>query len=103
MTSYRAALVNYVMLAYRHRDRFDNRFCSLGRRKDMGKAREVIWLTPWRLIGALYLDGGYEDARKFVNTVVLEHRGSTEGRVIQRSEKRFAGKNPGAEKDHAYL
>ena len=76
MTSYRAALVNYVMLARIAIEiGLDKQvLLSRGEAKDMGKAREVILANAMEaLIGALYLDGGYEDARKFVNTVVLEH------------------------------
>ena len=76
MTSYRAALVNYVMLARIAIEiGLDKQvLLSRGEAKDMGTAREVILANAMEaLIGALYLDGGYEDARKFVNTVVLEH------------------------------
>lgn len=76
MTSYRAALVNYIMLAKIAAEvGLDKQvLLSRGEAKDTGKAREVILANAMEaLIGAIYLDGGYNEARKFVNAVVLEH------------------------------
>ncbi|MDP1718860.1 MAG: ribonuclease III [bacterium] len=76
MTSYRAALVNYVMLAKIAGeiglDKFI--FLSKGEARDTGKAREVILANAMEsLIGAIYMDAGQDAARKFVNDFILEH------------------------------
>lgn len=73
MTSVRAALVNYVMLAGVAREiGIDGSvLLSRGEAKDTGRAREVILANALEaLIGAIYQDGGYLPAKKFINTVV---------------------------------
>ena len=45
---------------------------SRGEAKDTGRARDVILANAMEaLIGAIYLDGGYVGAKKFVKTFVL--------------------------------
>ncbi len=76
MTSYRAALVNYVMLGKIAIEMGLEKFVLLsrGEARDAGKAREVILANAMEsLIGAIYLDGGQDAARKFINDFVLEH------------------------------
>lgn len=76
MTSYRAALVNYVMLAKIAGEISLDKFIMLskGEARDTGKAREVILANAMEsLIGAIYLDAGQDAARKFVNDFVLDH------------------------------
>lgn len=76
MTTYRAALVNYVMLAEIAKEFGLEKFVLLskGESKDVGKARDVILANAIEaLIGAIYLDGGYKVAAKFVNAFVMEH------------------------------
>lgn len=73
MTSVRAALVNYQMLADVARGvGLDGAvLLSRGEAKDTGRAREVILANALEaLIGAIYQDGGYAPAKKFINKVV---------------------------------
>jgi ribonuclease III len=73
MTSVRAALVNYQTLADVGRSvGIDSAvLLSRGESKDTGRAREVILANALEsLIGAIYQDGGYPAARKFINQVV---------------------------------
>lgn len=74
MTSLRAALVNYVMLAQIAKSFGLDKFVLLsrGEAKDTGRARDVILANAVEaLIGAVYLDGGYKNAAKFANSFVL--------------------------------
>lgn len=74
MTSLRAALVNYQMLAAVARGMNLEPFLLLsrGEAKDTGRAREVILANAFEaVVGALYLDGGYEAAKKAVNRFVM--------------------------------
>ncbi len=76
LTSYRAALVNYQMMArVAHEINLDDYLLlSKGEMKDNGKAREVILADGSEaLIGAIYLDQGYEPAAAFVTANVLPH------------------------------
>ena len=73
MTSVRAALVNYVTLAEVARAYgVDSAvLLSRGESKDTGRAREVILANAFEsIIGAIYQDGGYVPARKFINQAV---------------------------------
>lgn len=76
LTSLRAALVNYQMLA-RVAKEFsleDFILLSRGEAKDTGKAREVILANAFEsLIGAVYLDGGYKSAAKVIQRLLLPH------------------------------
>lgn len=76
LTSYRAALVNYQMMA-RVAKEFgldDFILLSRGEAKDNGKAREVILADGSEaLIGAIYLDQGYDRAAAFIEANVLPH------------------------------
>ncbi len=74
MTSVRAALVNYVMLAEIARAVGLEKYILLsrGELKDTGRARDVILANAIEaVIGAIYLDGGYIAVKKFINDVVL--------------------------------
>ena len=73
MTSVRAALVNYVMLAEVARAVGVDGvvLLSRGEAKDTGRAREVILANAFEsLVGAVYQDGGYVPARKLINQCV---------------------------------
>jgi ribonuclease-3 len=73
MTSVRAALVNYQTLAEVAREAgLDGSvLLSRGESKDTGRAREVILANAFEsVIGAIYLDGGYTAAKKFINKTV---------------------------------
>lgn len=74
LTSIRAALVNTVSLASLGQDLgIDaHMLMSKGEAKDKGRARGVILANAFEaLIGAIYLDGGYKSAQKFLNQVLL--------------------------------
>lgn len=69
LTSLRAALVNYQMLAVIARALDVERHLRLsrGEAKDTGRAREVILANAMEaIIGAIYMDGGYASAKAFV-------------------------------------
>ena len=77
LTSLRAALVNYQMLARVGMAMGLDSFILLskGEAKDTGRAREVIVANAIEaLFGAVYLDGGYEKAKQVVNQF-LQTRG----------------------------
>lgn len=69
LTSYRAALVNTVSLssAAQTLDINDHLLLSKGESKDTGRARDVILADAFEaIIGAIYLDAGYEAADAFI-------------------------------------
>ena len=75
MTSIRAALVNYQNMAVVAKSIGLEEFIlmSRGEAKDTGRAREVILANAMEaLIGAIYLDKGYEIAQKFIDEFVVE-------------------------------
>lgn len=74
LTSIRAALVNYISLARCARDiELENYLLlSRGEEKDTGKAREVILANAFEaLLGALYVDQGYEHTAEFIKRTVF--------------------------------
>lgn len=74
LTNWRAALVNYVNLSEVAGVLELNNFLLLskGETKDTGRARQVILAnTMEALIGAVYLDQGYETVAKFVKNNIL--------------------------------
>ncbi|MBI5457437.1 ribonuclease III [Candidatus Kaiserbacteria bacterium] len=69
LTSFRAALVNTVSIADAATKLSMNDYLLLsrGESKDTGRARMIILANAFEaLIGALYLDSGYETAKKFI-------------------------------------
>ncbi|MFA6969621.1 MAG: ribonuclease III, partial [Candidatus Paceibacterota bacterium] len=69
LTAYRAALVNTVSLAESSQLLGVNDFLLLskGESKDTGRARDVILADAFEaIIGAVYLDQGYEAAEAFI-------------------------------------
>ncbi|MDP2630590.1 MAG: ribonuclease III [Candidatus Uhrbacteria bacterium] len=74
MTNWRAALVNAVMLAEISK-KFDlNEYVLLsrGEAKDLGRARQYILANAIEaLIGAIYIDQGYESSKKFILEFVM--------------------------------
>lgn len=75
MTNWRAALVNAVMLARiaAEFDLNDYIFLSKGEAKDTGRARQYILANAIEsLIGAIYLDQGYNASEKFIKKFVLK-------------------------------
>ncbi len=74
LTLLRASLVNYQLLARIAEDINLNKFIfmSRGENRDMGKAREVILANAIEaLIGAIYLDHGFEVSREFIDRLVM--------------------------------
>jgi ribonuclease-3 len=69
LTNFRSALVNYRMLSEiaRRLDLEKYLLMSKGEAKDTGRARQVILANAIEsLIGAVYLDQGYEGAKEFI-------------------------------------
>ncbi|PID52441.1 MAG: ribonuclease III [Candidatus Moraniibacteriota bacterium] len=76
MTAWRAALVNGEMLARVAREIGIEEFLmmSKGEAKDIGKARNYLLANAMEaIIGALYLDGGYENAKAFIYKWIIAH------------------------------
>lgn len=76
MTSVRAALVNYQMLAEVAKETGLDEFILLsrGEAKDTGKAREVILANAFEaFLGAVYLDAGYVAVKNFIEASVIKH------------------------------
>lgn len=74
LTSWRAALVNAKILSGIAADLGLNDFLLLskGEARDTGKARQVILANAIEaLIGAIYLDQGYEVAKKFIDGNII--------------------------------
>lgn len=69
LTAYRAALVNAVTCAEVANEIGMNDFLLLsrGEAKDTGRARSILLANAFEaLVGAIYLDLGYESARQFI-------------------------------------
>ena len=76
LTSFRAALVNSKMLSEVAVRLEINEFLMLsrGEAKDVGRARQFILANAFEaLIGAIYLDGGYEPSKEFIHRVLMSH------------------------------
>jgi len=76
LTVFRAALVNYQILAKVAERIGMQKFIlmSRGEKKDTGKAREVILANAMEaLIGAIYLDQGFSVMRPFVHKFVMSN------------------------------
>ncbi len=74
LTSYRAALVNANIISDIARDMGVNEYLLLskGESKDTGKARNYILANTYEaILGAIYLDSGYEEAERFVKRTIL--------------------------------
>ncbi len=93
MTNWRAALVNAVMLSQITKEFGLNDFMLLsrGEAKDTGRARQYILANAIEaLIGAVYLDGGYEPAAKFIEKFVLKELPRIiEGRLYRDAKSLF--------------
>lgn len=74
LTNWRASLVNAKTLSLIGQDLSldDGLYLSRGEQKDTGKARQYIIANAMEsLIGAIYIDQGWEPARKFISTFIL--------------------------------
>lgn len=90
LTTLRAALVNYQMLARLSKQISLENFIlmSRGEAKDTGRARAVILANAMEaLIGAIYLDGGYESAKKFVEKFILPETAEVLQKKLYRDPK----------------
>lgn len=76
LTNWRAALVNGEMLATVADELGIEEFLlmSRGEKKDTGKARQYLLANAIEaIIGSIYLDSGYENAKKFVISNIVAH------------------------------
>ncbi len=74
LTNLRSALVNYKMLSEiaQSLDLDEYILLSKGEAKDTGRARQVILANAFEaLIGAIYLDSGFDTVRTFINDYVI--------------------------------
>ena len=74
LTAYRAALVNTVSIADAAQKLGMNDFLLLsrGESRDMGRARSIILANAFEaLLGALYLDQGYQAAKDFIGKQIF--------------------------------
>ena len=76
MTNWRAALVNANILSD-IAAKFglnDHMLLSRGEARDTGRARQYILANAFEaVVGAMYLDGGYEPCKSFIERFVLVH------------------------------
>lgn len=90
LTSHRAALVNYIMLAEvaKETELGNFLFLSKGEAKDTGRARDVILANALEaLIGAIYSDQGYKSAQKFISKFVMAHLREVKEKELYRDAK----------------
>lgn len=76
LTNLRSALVNYKMLSEIASGLELDKYILLsrGETKDIGRARQVILANAFEaLIGAIYLDGGFDITQTFINEFVIDH------------------------------
>lgn len=74
LTTYRSALVNAVTLSEVAGNLNMNDFLLLsrGEAKDTGRARQFILANTFEaVVGAMYMDGGYDVAKRFIDIVLL--------------------------------
>ncbi|MDB5189177.1 MAG: ribonuclease ribonuclease [Parcubacteria group bacterium] len=93
MTAYRAALVNTVSLAFTAKELGinDMLLLSKGEAKDTGRARDIILANALEaIIGAIYLDQGYDAANDFIVTNICKKIDSIlEQRAYQDAKSQF--------------
>ena len=93
LTSFRAALVNTLSIAEAATTLHMNDFLLLsrGESKDTGRARQIILANAFEaLIGAIYLDQGYEPARDFIATNIFHKTDEVvEKKLWQDAKSRF--------------
>ena len=93
LTSYRAALVNTTSISDAAVKLGMNDFLLLsrGESRDTGRARQIILANAFEaLIGAIYLDAGYRDAKKFIAEQLFHKTEKiVESRLWQDAKSRF--------------
>ncbi|MDP3727289.1 MAG: ribonuclease III [bacterium] len=90
LTSLRAALVNSKMLSEVGEEVRLNDFLRLsrGEAKDMGRARQFIIANAFEaLIGAMYLDRGYDTVRDFILRILLPRLPNVISQELHRDPK----------------
>lgn len=78
LTAYRAALVNANTCSALAQEWGMNELLMLsrGEAKDTGRARQIILANAFEaLVGAIYLDGGYEPAKDFITQTIFPKAG----------------------------
>ena len=93
LTNWRAALVNSVMLAKvaGKIDINDHLLLSRGEAKDTGRARQYILANALEaLLGALYLDQGYEPTKEFIMRFIMDELPAIlEGKSYRDAKSKF--------------
>ena len=92
LTSWRAALVNGDMLAKVASSLGVNDFLlmSRGESKDTGRARQYLMANALEaIIGALYVDQGYDEAKAFITAHVLTHLPEVLAKKLYRDAKSY--------------
>lgn len=93
LTAVRAALVNTVSLSESAQKMGLNEFLlmSKGEAKDTGRARQYILANAFEaVIGAIYLDLGYDEARRFIGDQLFQKTDKiVEKRLWQDAKSRF--------------
>ncbi len=92
LTALRSALVNSVMLAEVASELNFGEFLLLsrGEAKDTGRARQYILANTYEaLVGALYLDSGYDSASDFITRTVLSKIKDVEDKRLYIDAKSF--------------
>src|SRR3989344_457012 len=96
LTAIRAALVNTQMLSARAEELGFNEhlLLSKGEEKSIGRPRAYILANTFEaLVGALYLDGGYDTAQEFITRIILPYTDEiVEKKLWQDSKSRFQEK-----------
>jgi ribonuclease-3 len=90
LTAFRSALVNAVIISEVAADAGMNEYLLLskGEAKDKGKARQYILANTFEaVVGAIYLDQGYEIANKFITKVLLPHTEEIVSKKLWRDAK----------------
>lgn len=90
LTALRSALVNAIIISEVASRIGMNDFLLLskGESKDNGKARQYILANTYEaLVGAIYLDGGYEVANKFITKTLLPHTEEIVAKKLWRDAK----------------
>src|SRR3989338_1452283 len=102
LTAYRAALVNTVTIAQVAADIGLNDYLLLsrGEAKDIGRARQAILANTFEsLIGAFYLDQGFEVAQGFINKYLIPRVGQVIAERRSQDAKSFFQERAQAETD----
>jgi ribonuclease-3 len=92
LTNFRSALVNYKMLSEVASALGLEEFILLsrGESKDIGRARQVILANAIEaLIGAIYLDAGFEPTKTFIDENVIKHLAKimADGKILDPKSK----------------